>query len=425
MSRNLKVAIIGMSFIGIIFAICFSNFTVAQNPAGIFPIPDWTVSTPEKQNMNSSCIEEMYDFIQDNESDFQSILIIRNGYIVEEAYLFQFIRYSSAGYVAPFDDYILDQIHDGKHAIWSCTKSVTSLLIGIAIDKGFIESVDQTLFEIFPDKWKPSYGNETKKTISIEHLLTMTSGLEWDELTDGFELWPNDSYTLDYVLNKPLVHKPGTNFTYSTGAIQLLSSIIQNRTGMKTSEFARQYLFEPIGIQGSDWEWAEATWQWGSGALANISHGGFGIYMTPRAMGRIGLLALNNGTWEDTQVIPKEWIEISTLSHVTEGLFAPGTEYGYLWWLSPEYYSASGLFGQRIHIIPEHDIIVVFTHEATSDVLMPEIDYIVTNYIIGAVLPPPKPKPPIPSYNLFLVLGIFSVVAIVIIKKHWMKSSRK
>ena len=424
MSRNLKVFFIGISFIAMIFIGLAPYYAVAQTPAGAWPDPDWTVKTPKSQDMNSTVLEEMYDFILDNKSDFQSVMIVRNGYIIDENFLYWYQRTSSEIFKSQISD-ALNQLRDGtKHALWSCTKSVTSLLIGIAIEEGFIDSVDQTLFEIFPDKWKPSYGNETKKEITIEHLLTMTSGLEWDEETDGFEYWGAAGYTLDYILEKALVNEPGTDFTYSTGACQLLSSIIQETTEMKTSEFAQEYLFEPIGIQESEWEWDEAAWQWGSGALTTISFGGFGIYMAPRAMARIGLLALNNGTWDDTQVVPEEWIEVSSSSHVTEGLFAPGTEYGYLWWLSPEYYAASGLFGQRIIVIPEHDIVVVLTHEATLDILLPEIDVIVTEYIIEAVLPPSKSTPAIPSYNLFIVLGIISVVVILITKKHWMHSNR-
>ncbi|KKN45269.1 hypothetical protein LCGC14_0684760 [marine sediment metagenome] len=424
MSRNLKAIVIGMSFISMFFVGLFPYYVVAQTPAGTWPDPDWTVRTPKSQDMNSSVIEEMYDFIYDNQSDFQSVMIVRNGYIIDENFLYYFQRSSSEIFKSQILDAYNQIRDDTKHAIWSCTKSVTSLLIGIAIEEGFIDNVDQTFFEIFPDKWKPSYGNETKKTISIEHLLTMTSGLNWSEPDDGFEDWPADGYTLDYILDKPLVHEPGTTFEYSTGHTELLSAIIQKRTGMKTSEFARQYLFEPIGIQASEWEWTEDAWQWGSGALTTISHGGFGIYMNPRAMARIGLLALNNGTWDDTQVVPEEWIDISSTSHVTEGLFAPGTEYGYLWWLSPEYYSASGLFGQRIIVIPEHDIVVVLTHEATADILLPEIDVIVTNYIIKAVLPPSTSKPAIPGYNLFLVMGIISVVAILITKKQRIQSNK-
>ena len=424
MSRNLKVIIIGISFIAMVLVGLFPYYVVAQTPAGAWPDPDWTVKTPKSQDMNSSVIEEMYDFIYNNQSDFQSVMIVRNGYIIDENFLFYYQRSTSEIFKSQISDAYNQLRDDTKHAIWSCTKSVTSLLIGIAIEEGYIDSVDQKLFDIFSDKWKPSYGNETKKDITIEHLLTMTSGLEWDELTDGFNLWGPAGYTLDYILEKPLVTEPGTSFEYSTGACQLLSSIIQKETGMKTSEFAQQYLFEPIGIQGSEWEWDEAAWQWGSGALTTISFGGFGIYMAPRAMARIGLLALNNGTWDGDQVVPEDWIDISSTSHVTEGLFAPGTEYGYLWWLSPEYYSASGLFGQRIIVIPEHDIVVVLTHEATADILLPEIDVIVTDYIIEAVLPPSKSTPPIPGYNLFIVLGIISVVAILIAKKQRKQSNR-
>ncbi|MFX1276668.1 MAG: serine hydrolase domain-containing protein [Promethearchaeota archaeon] len=390
MSRKSKLVILGISVFSIVLIALFS-YPVVANPVfkyNYFPSDDWETTTPEAQRMNSTVLEEMYEYISDNSVNFQSMLIIRNGYIIEETYLFNGSRVPGNVYVAPFDDYVLDQIrYDRLHHIWSATKSITSLLVGIAIEMGFIESVDQTFFEIFPDKWNPIYGNESKKDITIEHLLTQTSGFNWTELEDAFYIWPALGYSLDYILTKPLVAEPGSVFNYNTGNQELLAAILQRTTGMKLSEFARQYLFEPIGIEDNDWEWDESPWPWGSVDLANITHGGFGIYMTPRAMARIGLLCLNEGQWGCKHVIPEDWIETSIEPHVTEGIFDPTKDYGYLWWLSSNYYAASGFAGQRIIVIPEHDIIVVITAEIL-DVITPVFDITINNYIIEAVLPP-------------------------------------
>lgn len=390
MAHKLRV---GMLTIAVICIPLFSVSILTASGCGwnwkYFPSDDWKATSPELQGMNSTVIEGMYDFIANKKLNLQSVLIVRNGFIIEEEYLFNYARVPSDIFMAPYDDYYYDQIHDDRlHAAWSVTKSVTSLLIGIAINKGFIDSVDQTFFEIFPDKWNPMYYNETKKDISIEDLLTQTSGLQWNELVDGFAIWPAYGYSLFYILNKTLVAEPSTVFNYNTGNSELLAAILQERTGMKTSEFARKYLFEPIGLQATEWEWLESPWPWGSGPVANISHGGFGIYMTPQAMARIGLLCLNNGNWAGRQVVPAAWITTSTQPHVTEGIFDPTKDYGYLWWISPNYYCALGLFGQRIIVIPEYDIVVVFTAEISA-IVVPEMDYIINTYIIGAVIPPP------------------------------------
>jgi len=205
----------------------------------------------------------------------------------------------------------------------------------------------------------------------------MTAGLDWsDEL---FGEYPTN-ISLNYILEQPLEAVPGELFHYSSGSVQLLSAIIQNRTGLKTSEFARQYLFEPIGINGSDWEWDE--WdemdsEWGNGSLDKISYGGFGIYMTPRAMGRIGLLCLTNGLWNGTQVISEEWITVASKNHYGN------SNYGYLFWLGYEFYYAAGYLGQTIYIIPEYDTVVVFTATVISAYGLYE--YIIHNYILNAI----------------------------------------
>ncbi|MFX1311536.1 MAG: Loki-CTERM sorting domain-containing protein [Promethearchaeota archaeon] len=408
MARNLKSVILGISFMIMIFFGLFPYHVVSQSSDSYWPSNTWETKTPESQNMDSTRLEEMYDYIYDNAINLQSLLIVRNGYIIEDVYLYNYTVVPNNTYVYDEDPYL--QFIGNRHHMWSASKSVTSLLIGIAIENGYIDNVDQTFFEVFPDKWDVGY-NETKKNITIEHLLTMTHGLDWNESYDAFEIWPMGGYNISYVLNKELVHEPGTYWEYSTGSTQLLSAIIQNKTEMKTAEFAKEYLFEPIGINDTEWFWLDS----GEG----ISTGGFGIFMTPRAMARIGLLCLNMGNWNGTQVVPEEWIDVSTSVQWSGGLFDPFKRYGYLWWLSPDYYSAVGFLGQRINVIPEHDIVVVFTAEISDigegSVILPQ-DTIINTYIIGSVIPP-KVKLLIPGYDLFLLLGIISVGVILIIRK--------
>ena len=373
--------------IGIIIISFFPQKVVLANEDYYFAEDDdsWIVKTLEARGLDSGIIEEMYDYIFGDGQNIQSILISRDGYIIHDEYLFGYERTGDNVYYSPYDDVILDQIHENKHHIWSMTKSVTSLLVGIAIERGDLNNVSQKLFDIFPDKWKTSYINETKKNITIEDLLTMRSGLDWNESVDAFAIWPAKGYSLDYILNKTLIHEPGTIFEYSTGNTELLASILQNKTGIKLADYAQQYLFDPIGIDENATEWIDDTWEWGSGSLTTISHGGFGIFATPRALARIGELCLNNGNWNGTQVVSADWIQNATTMHSIPIGVGEGSEYGYLFWLRDDYYSAAGALGQLIAIITELNIVVVLTSELL-DLASTAPNYIIENYIIPAAL---------------------------------------
>ena len=388
MVKKQKLSIIGISIIiAILFISFFPRTIVLANEDYYFAEDDdsWIVETLETRGLDSDIIEEMYDYIKHDQQNIQSILISRDGYIIQDEYLYNYERVETITYLSPFDDLILDQIHGNRHHVWSVTKSITSLLVGIAIERGDLDNVTQKFFDIFPDKWKPSYDNETKKNITIEDLLTMRSGLNWSEGDDGFYKWPETGYSLDFILNRTLVYEPGTNFTYSTGNVELLATILQNKTGEKLADYAQQYLFDPIGIDENDIEWLEDPWEWGSGSLTNISHGGFGIYTTPRSLARIGELCLNNGNWNGTQVVPAKWIENATTTHAIPIDLGSGSKYGYLFWLRDDFYYAAGALGQQISIIPKLDIVAVITSEIL-ELATNTPTYITENYIIPAAL---------------------------------------
>jgi len=408
MKYKLKLRIIGVFYISIILISVLTFYIVAQTEDKYWPTDEWLVSTPEEQGMESQQIARMYDYIEDHRINVQSLLILRNGYIIDEHYL-QYYKIIESQTYGNYSD-LFNQIRDGRlHALWSCTKSILSVLVGIAIDKGFISNLNQTFFSIFPDKWKSIYNNETKMNITIEHLLTMTSGFQWEEGVDFFTHWSDANYSLDYILKKNLVANPGKIFNYSSGDSQLISAILQNKTGLKTSEFARQYLFNPIGVEDDDWDWDEVTWEWGEGLLENITFGGFGLYMTPRAMARFGLLCLNNGNWNGTQIVSEEWVNLITTIHVHN------PKYGYLFWLNPHYYYAAGFLGQRIFVIPDKQIIVVFTGADVDYYLDSDFKFLIDNFILKEV--PILLNPQIPILNLLFFLGIITTTVAVICKK--------
>lgn len=266
-----------------------------------------------------------------------SVVVIKKGYIVEE-------DYSNPSY---------DQ--NRRHVIQSCTKSIISALIGIAIHVGYISNVDQKILDYFPDREIDNL-NAQKQAWTIEHFLTMTSGLEWDEWPAKqslFRSWYTSGDWVQFILDRPVVNEPGTVFNYNSGAVHILSAIIQQATGSTTLEFAQKYLFDPLGITNLYW----------SRDPEGIYTGGGGLELTPRDMAIIGYLYLNNGIWGDEQIIPAHWVEYSTKTQISASSHISGLDYSYLWWVYPSLvaYAALGWAGQQIFVIPDHELVVVFT----------------------------------------------------------------
>ena len=307
-------------------------------PSNTFPEEEWPVSTPEAQGMRSEVLADMLAHIQDRSLHIDSILIVRNGHIVLDAYFWPFKQ-------------------GEKHIIHSCTKSVMATLIGIAIDKGYIQGVGQPVTDFFPDK---TFANmdPRKESMTLENLLTMTSGLacrdsylyRWKGL---IEMRASADWG-QYVLDLPMAEPPGERFEYCNGVSHLLSVIIQKATRMRTLAFARQHLFEPLGIQDVGWDTSPQGVDIGWGEMR----------LRPHDMARLGWLYLNQGRWADKQVVPTAWVAVSTRGHVDATLF---DRYGYQWWVDDAgYYAAVGFKGQRIFVIPPKNMVAVFTGDLTG-----------------------------------------------------------
>ena len=328
----------------------------------IYPTNGWQIAIPEEQGMQSCKLADMMDYIRNEQYNIDSITVVRNGNLVLDAYFWPYTR-------------------GQKHNIASCTKSVTSALVGIAIDKGFIPNVDQSVLDFFPDKMFANFDSR-KRSMTIENLLMMASGLDcrdtyldqWQGLYD----MRNSSDWVQYVLNRPMSERPGEKFEYCNGASFLLSAIIRNATKMSTLDFAKQYLFTPLGIADVDWETSPQGYHLGYGEM----------WLTPHDMAKIGWLYLNKGKWGNKQVIPSVWVEASTRGHMDATLF---DHYGYQWWIdsvgwfdSVDYYVAVGYEGQRIFVVPEKNLVVVFTgHLTGKDSFIPK--KLLSSYIIPAV----------------------------------------
>ncbi len=244
------------------------------------------------------------------------------------------------------------------HDVRSVTKSVMSLLIGIAIDKGFITSAEETigkyLKQVVPDM------KEQYSSVKIKHLLTMSGGFSGNELAVPSEyiVWFNSANQVNYILNKPIVAQPGQTFRYNSGALHLLSVILSVATNMSTQEFAKQYLFGPLGIAQSYWEKDKQGY----------NNGGAGLNITPHDMIKIGQLILNRGEFNGNRIISKDWIDKTIQTNISTNNAQPyGPGYGFCWWTGQNskgnYAFANGYGGQFIVVFPALNLVVTATNE--------------------------------------------------------------
>jgi CubicO group peptidase (beta-lactamase class C family) len=312
-----------------------------------WPTKEWKTSTPEAHGLDGAQLQMLVDLITEGEQfpDLHSLLIVRNGYLVVE-------------------EYFAGQQAERLHMQQSVTKSFTSAAIGIAIDKGYINNVQESVLGFFPDLEGIGHIDDRKQAMTLEDLLTMRSGTDYHERGPGsphYELNALPGGWTEFVLSRPMITDPGTTYQYDSGGVILMSAILKARSGEHADAFLDEHLFAPLGIERS-W-WFRNT--------EGHPHTGGGLKLRSRDMAKFGLLYLRKGRWEDKQVIPAAWVEASTKRHVTFAKIRRGmTGYGYLWWVLPpdpegdgkkEIFAACGFRAQYIFVIPEHDMIVVVT----------------------------------------------------------------
>lgn len=330
-----------------------------------WPTTEWGFSTPEDQGMNSTFFKLMDEAIVEREYALHGLVVVRNGYIIHESY--PDWRYTE----------------DTRHRIFSATKSVGSILIGIAIDKGFISSVNERVIDFFPDYTIENL-DDRKERMTIEHLLTMTCGVEWwewgvpiEDPSNPYYEYAHSANPIQYFLDLPMEQEPGEVWVYNSPSITILSHILYRATGLTPLQFAEEYLFGPLGIHTVYWLSDNFGVECMSGAL----------YLTPREMAKIGYLMSNNGTWNGNQIVSKSWVVHSTSQRVEQPYHPITPEYGYLWWISSHhgFYCAQGRYGQRIYILPEYNILLAFTCHL-NDWLIQPWDYYIQKFIIPAVI---------------------------------------
>jgi len=359
---------------------------------------EWSISSPETKGVSATDLEKLHQEFENGDHGYiNSFLVVKEGDIIFERYydvdyiaLTKLSKLEQAGIMQKnYGDLAIAQYnyHDPDwhpfyrntklHTIQSVTKSVTSALFGIAISRGEITDLDAKIVGYFP-KYKSLFSDPIKQSITIRDLLTMTSGIKWDEFTHAYTDPSNDAASMEssdnwlkFILSLPMDMEPGQQFVYNSGITILLSHILQTSVSMPVDEYAQKHLFDPMGIQ--DFYWKKTP--------KGLTDAEGGLYLSTRDFAKIGLLYLNNGRWLDQQILPKEWVT-ATMTPATDTGFS-GNHYGFQWWLAPYeggkekwMFSGSGYGGQYLLIIPEHNLVMVFNGWNIFDISRPTKEYL-------------------------------------------------
>jgi len=341
-------------------------------PAPYWPTEGWKTSSPEQQGMDSEQLAKMFDAIQQSNANIHSLLVIRHGYIVAEAYFH------------PYQTEI-------PHEQMSVTKSVISALVGIAIQRGYIDSIDHEVLDYFSDR-AIANNDARKQKMTLKHLLTMTSGLAWIEESalnmPSLSQMTSRQQWVQFVLNQPMVAEPGTTYNPNSGGPHLLSAILQKTTGMTALAFAQKTLFQPLGISNLTWP----------SDPAGITMGPGGLQLTPRDMAKLGHLYLHEGIWDGQRVVPAAWVQASTTKYVDA---SNGQDYGYLWWIQRTgSFSARGHGGQYILVFPDQDMVIVFTGGVSDPNIGLPLEWAQSFIVPAAKSPAPLPANPASAAQL-------------------------
>ncbi len=300
----------------------------------------WSVSSLQAQDVDSADINNLYVYAEDIDNLY-SLLVVKNGYLIAEKY-FNGMTVNDAARTA------------------SVTKSITSALAGIAIRENFITGKDQKLKDFFPEiDWEST--DPRKSEITVEQILQMRSGYPWEEVYGYLKTLTNSSNWIPFLKQFPLLHDPGTQFGYSNFTAHIMAIIIARSANQSLLSFARNYLFNDMGISITGWPKDANGFYYGSGD----------IQMIPRSLAKFGQLYLDEGVWNEVQLIPSEWVNstFQVYSSATYGreIFTNirTLKYGYLWWSgtcgSHQIWFAWGHGGQMVVIIHDLNMVVVAT----------------------------------------------------------------
>ena len=356
MQQRIALGVVGLIIVG---AAAFLYLGLEKQPTTpqleeYWPTDGWRLAPPGDLGLDASRLNSMVEHIRRDIPTIDSVMVIRHGYVAVDEY---------------FGSFTADQ----RHRIFSCTKSVTSTLVGIALDEDLITGLDAKILELLPS-YEAKNVNQWKTSLTLRHLLPMASGIDArDDYPDNW-LWLDRMLgapdPVQYCLDLNVTVEPGTQFKYTNANSHLMSAIVKEVAGVSALEYARQKLFNPIGITDVEWEADPQGVNWGHDRL----------YMLPSDMAKLGLLFLRGGEWGGQQIVPSAWVSEATTRKMAADIF-PG--YAYQWWTGDGFYCAMGYAGQFIYVFPGSDMVVVFTGRTMDNFENPR--NLIRDYILPAV----------------------------------------
>lgn len=325
----------------------------AGSPAPLAAPPElndgWTVAAPGSVGLEEARFTAALAAAADrNRSRIDSLLVAQRGRLV-------------------FEKYFRNAAADKPHDLRSATKSITSLLVGIALDRGDLKSIDEPVASFFPD-YVTRESQQHFRAITVRHLLTMSSGLaadDWNPKSPGNEerMYRTRDW-LKFFFDLPADAAPGATYRYCTAGVVVLGEIVARASGLPLERFADEHLFSPLGIR--DATWAKAP----RGVIDSGGH----LRLRSRDFLKIAQLMLQGGQWQGRQIVSREWVEASVrIAHFLPNAGPTGPATGYLWWLQPvregraTSYQARGNGGQFLFVVPEFELVAAFTGEAFND----------------------------------------------------------
>lgn len=321
----------------------------------------WAVAAPEAAGFDPAALEALAeDILRGGHGNIHAVLVEHDGRLVFERYFEG--SDESWGQVLGTVRFGPDSLHDLR----SVTKSVTTLLLGVALGSGYDQALDAPVTSYFPDL-EGRFG-EGAGQVKLRHVLTMTAGLQWNEMSVPYTDPDNDEVRMSgvhdpvaLVLGRPVQELPGTRWDYNGGLTQVVAGLIERRTGKRLREYADEILFSPLGIVTYEWRGSR---KWGVGGLPSAASG---LRLRPRDLAKIGSLALHDGAWRGRQVVPAEWITlirqraVETIPWVPDGTYG----YGFMWYSGRlkdgsdlEVLGASGNGQQRLYVVPARRVVV-------------------------------------------------------------------
>lgn len=355
-------------FQGLIIAFCIGVSISSYGQRK--PIPNLPETGVEEAGFNRDSINNLYTRIENTEhKDFRGLVVIKDNKIVIEWYFNTFWR---------------NHIHD----IRSAGKSITSLLLGVAIKEGLVQNIDQDVYSFFPKEKYPSLHEDYKK-IEIKHLLDMSSGLHADsddpETPGNAGQWIGRDEWVSYLLSIPMIEEPGKKWVYADINAALIGAIIEEKSGMSLRDFAKAKVFDPLGIEDFYWQTNASNQTVAAGNL----------YLSPLDFAKLGVLVASHGRWGEEQIIQSDYIKRLRTHQVfdlTDYWYLTDT-YGMLWYKSErayngkkiEYLFASGNGGNHLIVVPEMNMVIALTSSAYGQGYAHRRAYAILGKILSAL----------------------------------------